>query len=71
MSPQIEVKLNKGQKLAAWSWYLKHQIHVLNIIDSVRYGYPPTDAEDLGNPALWKPAHWVWFFAVCRTEEQS
>lgn len=58
--------LTGKQITEARRFYSQHKAHVNRLLEKVESGYPPTLAEDKNSPALWKAAHWMWFFENCK-----
>lgn len=54
--------LTGKQQTNARKFYSEHKNHVNNLIKQAELSYPPTLIEDKNSPALWKAAHWKWFF---------
>jgi len=54
--------LTEDQITKAKLWYQNHSYHVRNIItdELIVHAYPPSE-EDVDQPNIWKPSHWVWF----------
>lgn len=65
------MKLTDEQVKAASAWYKSHSNHVRNIISDevILHAYPPSE-EDITNPSLWKPFHWIWFLQNHRIVNQ-
>jgi hypothetical protein len=46
----------------ARKFYNEHWVYVDKLLNTAKLiGYPPSLAEDIRNPALWKAEHWRWF----------
>lgn len=54
--------LTEDQITRAKLWYQNHSNHVRNIItdELIVHPYPPSE-EDVDQPNIWKPSHWIWF----------
>ena len=46
----------------AIEYFNEHEKHVSSLMKYERHSYEPTGSDKL-NPALWKAAHWHWFFS--------
>ncbi len=58
---ELQKEWNIDQRKKANDWYDSHKDHVNNLVKETRNYYPPTETEDINNPALWKANHWGWF----------
>ena len=60
------MKLTGKQIIEARKFYNNHRNYVNDLLKTIHKGYPPTLTEDKNSPALWKAAHWKWFFENIR-----
>jgi len=60
--------LTQEQEKRALEWYGSHDFHVNHITKDTLDNFPPSD-EDINDPALWKPEHWLWFRTNYKTLE--
>lgn len=55
--------LTDEQVEQAKKWLREHEKHIYSMMNEPNTSmYPPSEWEDKNNPALWKPAYWLWFY---------
>ncbi len=53
--------MNEFYVIQAKMWYIKHKLHIDNLVRGTAASYAPSQQKDVQDPSLWNGQHWKWF----------